>query len=541
MVIPEPDNKGGPLPDHVRKGRVFSSPLMAAGVLSIGDWVRDDLPDLLWPALVLSEHGNSSARRFVHWQKAVQQDLKKSAKLTFLADCLDGRLSNLERLSARVPLARKVVRERALEHGLLTAPVSDALSSYFYRPAEWLVDSEPTPPRQQDIDVLARALIGILKDSHRESLVKCMFIWSAVNARTFRTSDETIKLLAPYPGDDETRSAADTTIRAMWGAHRALLLTEEPERFQRAIEWARVFWGSNSMTSRCVRKRDGDTNEHEAELMQQSPSESPTPSPLPDEGAHLRQLALDLLASYAQALETAPARLHEPEQQEVNAGLVFRAGRDVAAALGAPDLWSSEHGSHITRMLAETRITLEWMARQDSSIYRRYQEFGWGKAKLYARIMDEIPESARTPDFDSSVDLLKRLSHNDNVLDLRVVDTRDSFSGKSLRQMAEEADLLDFYRQIYYMASGVTHSEWWSIETHAMERCLNVLHRAHLIPSLSLSSGGNVAIANAWLQQLNTLIRISLQILRTDADAVREAFDWIDREDPEQTTSRDNS
>ncbi len=49
--------------------------------------------------------------------------------------------------------------------------------------------------------------------------------------------------------------------------------------------------------------------------------------------------------------------------------------------------------------------------------------------------------------------------------------------------MAEDCGLLDLYRQAYYMASGVAHSEWWSVETHAMERCLNVLPGGHLIPS----------------------------------------------------------
>ncbi len=93
--------------------------------------------------------------------------------------------------------------------------------------------------------------------------------------------------------------------------------------------------------------------------------------------------------------------------------------------------------------------------------------------------------------------------------------------------MAEECGLLDLYRQAYYMASGVAHSEWWSIETHAMARCLNVLHGGHLIPSLSLNSGGNVKLATSWVDQLYTLIRISLQILRTDKNAVENAFAWL--------------
>jgi len=145
--------------------------------------------------------------------------------------------------------------------------------------------------------------------------------------------------------------------------------------------------------------------------------------------------------------------------------------------------------------------------------------------------LDELPEEARRPDFEEAIKELEALSHNDKVIDHRVVDTRDSFAeGKSIRAMAEECGLLDLYRQAYYMASGVAHSEWWSIETHAMERCLNVLHGGHLIPSLSLNSGGNVNLATTWVDQLYTLIRISLQILGTDENAVEKAFAWLGAE-----------
>jgi hypothetical protein len=195
-----------------------------------------------------------------------------------------------------------------------------------------------------------------------------------------------------------------------------------------------------------------------------------------------------------------------------------------------------EHGAHIIRALVEVRIYIQWMAQQDPSIYRVFQEYGAGKAKLYARIMDEVPEEARGPYFEEAIKDLKKLSRNDEVLDHRVVDTRDSFAaGKSIRAMAEECGLIDLYRQAYYMASGVAHSEWWSIETHAMEPCLNVLHGGHLIPSLSLNAGWNVELASSWVDQLYALIRASLQILGTESKAVGNAFAWLDDEQAEGT------
>ena len=541
MKLPRPNVTSGPLVGYVKKGRTYRSALAATGVLHIGDWVRDDLPDLLWPVLALSELGTAEAVRFVRWQKAVQEDLSGKAEPRLIAESLDGRLTSLDRLAAQVSEARAVVKARAEERGLLPKSVVNALASYPLRPAEWLVDREMTPPDQEEIDLLARAVVGVLKDGHREAVIKCLHIWSAVQAGTFSASAETIELLRRYPTDPRTRAQADSIVRAMWGARKGRLLYENESYFADAIKWARVFWGANSMTTRCMRRREVEADEHDPkDGAVETPSDATSrgevaaPGAVPERGAHLRQLAIDLLASYVEALEMSPARLYDREPQEVHSGLVARAGRDVITALGAPDLWCMEHGAHIIRVLVEVRIYLQWMAQQDPSIYRTFQEYGAGKAKLYARIIDELPDEARRPDFEEAIKDLKKLSHNDEVLDHRVVDTRDSFAdGKSIRAMAEECGLIDLYRQAYYMASGVAHSEWWSIETHAMERCLNVLHGGHLIPSLSLNSGANVELASSWADQLYALIRISLRILGTDEKAVEDAFAWLNGEQDE--------
>lgn len=538
MKIPNPTEKSGPLGGHVRKGRTYRSPLAATGVLQAGNWVRDDLPDLLWPVLVLSELGTEEGARFVRWQKAVQGDLAGKTEARLIAECLDGRLTSLDRLAARLPEARAVVRTRAQQHGLLSGAVSDALASYPRRPAGWLTGPETVSPGEE-IGLLAQAVLGVLEDGHREAVVKCLWIWSAVQAGTFRTDSKTMELLKAYPTDLGTRAMADSAVRALWGA-RGGLPGEGDGHGTEAIEWARTFWAANSMITRCLRRRDVGANERDGEEdpvdTAEEPSSpgapaSPDAGAAPAGGAHLRQLAMDLFSSYVEALETAPSRLYDREQQEVHSGLVGRAARDVIAALGAPDLWCMEHGAHITRVLVEVRIYIEWMARQPSSIYPAFQDYGAGKAKLYALIMDELPPEDRRPDFEEAVKELRALSRNSEVLDNRVVDTRDSFAdGKSIRAMGEECGLLDLYRQMYYMASGVAHSEWWSVQTYAMEQCLNVLHGGHLIPSLSLNAGGNVEFASFWVDHLCTLIRISLQILGTDEDSVNSAFAWLEDE-----------
>lgn len=503
------------------------SPLAATGVLKLGDWVRDDLPDYLWPVLTLSELGTVSAERFVRWQGAVLDDLKGHAEDGFLADCLDGRLTSLDRLGARVPEARSVVRARAAEWGLMPEGVARALASYPLRPADWLVDLELAPPERPEIERLAKAMLEVLKDGHREAVIKCLSIWSRVQAGSFRSDQQTIDLLKSYPNDMRTRATADTVVRAMWGAHRGMCLHEDPDQFSEAIKWAKVFWGANSMTTSCLRRRDADDSS-ETPTTAKEPSHTPAGEP-GLAAADFRRRAMDLMSSYVEAIEESPSRLYDQEREEVHAGLVSRAAREVITVLGAPDLWCSEHGSHVGRTLVEVRILLEWMATQDQeSIYRKYQDFGAGKAKLYARIAAEIPQEWFITGVDEAMQMIERASHNDDLLDHRVVDISGTFAdGKSLRDMARECGLLDLYRHAYQLESGVAHSEWWSVEIHAMERCCNVLHRGHLIPSLSLSAGGNEALARSWIIALHGLLRASLAILATPDEAVRRAFGWL--------------
>ncbi len=532
MNLPNPNQNSGPLAGHVRKGRVYKSPLAATGVLSITNWLKDDLPDLLWPALVLAERGNDSARQFVQWQEAVQAQLAHYSDNGWVAERLDGRLTNLATLAERFPAASAIVVDEASRRGLLSDEVRRALASYPYLPARWLVgDVEVTPPQQEDLDLLRDAVFGLMKDDHRQALLKCFRTWSTVQAGTFRSSAEIVDLLKDYPGEPSKRAAADSAVRAMWGAHKAMIEIDDQHHFDKAIEWARMFWGMNSMTSGCIRKREiEDAQETNGEGSHASnPSDRTAhPTPMPDGGEHLRRFTMDLLASFVEAQETAPANLYANARQEVVSGLVARAGRDLIAVLGAPDLWCLEHGAHIGRTLVEVKIYLHWMAQQDPEIYRQFQEYGAGKAKLYARISDELPDDARTAGFRESIDELSRLSHNDDVMDHRIVDTRDTFAeGKSIRVMADEAGLLDLYRQAYSLASGVAHSEWWSVETHAMEPCLNVLHGMHQIPSLSLNYGGNVELANAWVDQFYSLVRTGLRILGTDERAVDTACAWM--------------
>jgi hypothetical protein len=93
MQLPQPNQHDGLGPDMFtgagssrRHSRRPESLLSETGS-------KDDLPDLLWPALVLAEQGNDAIRNSVSWQKAVQDALSEHDETAFVAESLDGRLT----------------------------------------------------------------------------------------------------------------------------------------------------------------------------------------------------------------------------------------------------------------------------------------------------------------------------------------------------------------------------------------------------------------------------------------------------------------
>lgn len=526
-----------PFADHAKSGRRLSPPLVAATDLTVSDWVRDDVPDLLWPVLVLGERGDEAIRSFVEWQKAVVADLNGEVDGRVLADGLDGRLTGLARLITLYPVAAEPIRVRAEEFDLMPPSVRSVLSSYPQSPAEWLV-GEFHSPDQADIDLLRRSLLDLLRSAHREALIKCLSIWVGVITSSLSVGPKAVDLLRDYPNEPNRHVQADSAISAMWGSLRQSRESDDPDYWKPATDWARIFWGTNSMTTRCVRSRDLDSARADDAVADSGDPATNTASSSALPVAGFQQRAMDLTTSYIEAIEAAPRRLYDPEREEVNTGLVVRAARAVVNALGNESLWSPETGAHIGRMLVETQILLNWMAIQDQKIiYEQYKEFGAGKAKLYSTLARELPEGWLVPGLQDAVNAIKDASHNEPI-DIRVVDLSASFSGKTMRTMAQECGLEDLYRHAYQLESGIVHSEWWSVELHSMEPCLNVLHRGHLIPKLEVPVGGSADLGRGWLIALYSLIQDSLQILDVPETQVRAAFDWLNAQPQPQDAWR---
>lgn len=514
--------KSGMFAGHIKKGKKqYIPPIVYSGVFKELDWQRTDLPDLLWPILVAHLKGDGAIRGFVNWQKELIGTLGLRGHAQGSVEYLDGRLSGLELLAKESIERQDTIRNAASRHGLLPGELRRLLLIYPSFPGRWILENKETmAPEDTDLSNLHDAVVGVLSNGHREALIKCISIWAAVQGGTFSADKLFIESLVDYPINMDNRDRADALVRASWPPRQKFIEQNLPEREALTKEWSQEFWGINSQGLPCFRRQDSipfsstdldNSKTSEEKIMGKAHTKDSQPS------TTRYQIVQELIEDFIESLELSGFEQQARQKYEVNSGLLIRAGRELLAVLESPVLWTSEYGSHITRMLVETQIYLTWMSKQKDEIYRKYQEYGFGKAKLHALMLEETPEELLTDEIRESIKEFKRLSRNSDVLDFRTIDARDSFAeGKSIRKMADESELMDLYTRVYGVSSGVTHSEWWSIEQNAMEECQNVLHGGHLIPSLSLNSGGDTRLPDCWINMYTSMMEEVVGILELE-------------------------
>jgi hypothetical protein len=479
---------------------------MAMPATHLANWVRDDLPDLLWPVYLIGHGGDRAAVNIGRFQSALATAITAQG-IDVKSLRLDGRLTSLEEVpealrGAVLPLLEQEISNR----GLMPSPLLRVLRQYEDLPGRWLlVDAfehrDATTDVSQELERLAQAIANVTRDGHLEALVKFMGIaWDAVTGQ-MSTSAETVRYLRGYPGDATLVAQADTVVRAMFGARNGADFLNDPQVEQDRVSWARSFWRKNWVLSPCLLPSpptlaaDPDSVEAPAvEPLLEAPEDAgidPADASATDPES-LKASVLTGLNRFLTAVTQPdfPVDLFRPAQHEVLCGMVTRTARSVLAVLDAPHMWCSEHGAGIIRQLAETEIVMTWMDRQDPEVYERYQNYGIGKAKLQRRRMSELAEKFEGNPPALLVQALERAQQRlggDWGEEFINVSLDSTFAGISVRQMALDCGLEDLYRYVYQGASAVTHGEWDPIDDQMMTRCGNPLHRWHRLPSTDLA------------------------------------------------------
>lgn len=381
----------GPLAGHYRMGKRFKPPLLSFETETVAtDWVRDDLPDLLWPLVVARLEGDSAARLIGEVQQAVIDAVPEEI-LHESGAVLDGRLTSADRIPAdwRDRIIESV-RARGLARRAFPAMLAAVLGLYEEAPARWLMVEPwsygtPRPTADEAADFLARAVIEAIKDPQLDALVKTpTFGWLVLRGKM--TMDPAmVAVLRDYPTDPNTRPVAEAILRSGFLSLKGAAAAKDAELADHQKRWAETFWQQNWASSPCLIGEHIVPSDADVEVPGLAEAEKGVSKSL--------RKARAMYERYVAAVMSPElgVNLHRPARHEVACGLVVRAYRAVAAILATPQRWSGENALDVVRLLVELNWNLRWMAAQDTeSGFERFQAYGAGKRKLMRRHMEEL-------------------------------------------------------------------------------------------------------------------------------------------------------
>jgi hypothetical protein len=154
----------------------------------------------------------------------------------------------------------------------------------------------------------------------------------------------------------------------------------------------------------------------------------------------------------------------------------------------APQLWNGHSGPLFLRAMTDVHITLSWILLDVVTRARLYIDHGLGQAVLALEHRKKEIESMAADSNDKAQQ--EELVHameawiNSQKWSFLVDVNVGAWAGKSTRQMAEEAGILDFYNHVYTPFSQCAHSTWYHVGRYNSRPSASPLSRQLWIPEI---------------------------------------------------------
>ncbi|MEO1074761.1 MAG: DUF5677 domain-containing protein [Bacteroidota bacterium] len=194
--------------------------------------------------------------------------------------------------------------------------------------------------------------------------------------------------------------------------------------------------------------------------------------------AYIAQVRKELHARW-DAWQPDPEHL---ETHETIGGLMARQVTLVTQMAMNPGIWNGHIAPLLLRSMVDTFITFAWIWGDPNDRARKYIHHGLGQEKLLLEhYISTIGEDEGDPEDDPFVQARRSWIDSQRWTFLTDVNL-GSWSGKSTRAMAQEADCMGIYNHAYQPFSTSAHSMWNHVAKYNLQYCENPLHRNHRVP-----------------------------------------------------------
>lgn len=167
---------------------------------------------------------------------------------------------------------------------------------------------------------------------------------------------------------------------------------------------------------------------------------------------------------------------------EVVCGILSRQVAILTNYATSSNFWNGDMAPIILRSLADNYINLAWILKDPETRSKRFVLHGLGQEKLQLEHRkNELRKQGIDLSNDPIVDSNEKWINAQRYTFWTEVNV-GSWSEMSTRQMAEEADCIDFYNFVYQPFSAATHSMWNHISRYNLDYSENPLHMFLLKP-----------------------------------------------------------
>lgn len=179
----------------------------------------------------------------------------------------------------------------------------------------------------------------------------------------------------------------------------------------------------------------------------------------------IRALEAKIRKELRMRCEAYKPNFREPEVFNVLTALLARQAT-LAIELGsAPQLWNGHSAPLFLRAMTDVHITLSWILLDPMTRARQYIDHGLGQAVL---ALEHRKKEMEHVEGDSKEKMEKIIRAEEVWIDAQkwsfLVDVNiGSWSGKTARQMAQEAGILEFYNYVYTPFTQCVHSTWYHV------------------------------------------------------------------------------